>query len=371
MLAVTGIGMVSALGHGVVEGCAASRAGLVRIAPLEEPRLFDPGNGTEPAKGHCIPWVTAGFTGLGRLTALAVAGFEDLALSADTSDLSRSALYLVVPSDFHRRRVEEQGLLAEDHEARREVYLKRLLPAVLKHLKPRAPPPLQRLYFGEAGLIDALKDATACLRANQVDRCIIGAVDSLVDPQVTWALDQLGLLKGPERPTGVLPGEAAAFAVLELPISAARRQAGIEAHLEGPRAESEPFHRRSRQPATGQALSRCIRATLEALPDKGKDTRLVIAGLNGDAYRAQDWGTALVRLSDLSLGDARQWYPAQSFGEIGAATGLVGLCMVVRAFARGYARTSGALVWTAGDDGSRSAFYVRAPGGSLFMEARE
>ncbi len=121
----------------------------------------------------------------------------------------------------------------------------------------------------------------------------------------------------------------------------------------------------------GQALSRCIRATLEALPDKGRETGLVIAALNGDAYRAQDWGTALARVRDLNLGESRQWYPAQSFGEVGAATGLVGLCMAIRAFARGYAATRGVLVWTAGDDGSRGAFYVRAPNRQSFEDGRK
>ncbi|WP_120540088.1 hypothetical protein [Corallococcus terminator] len=354
--------MVSALGNGVVDGCAASRAGIVRIAPLDEPWLFDPDGGEgQPARGHSIPWVTAGFTGLGRLAALAEAGLRDLARSVELADLSRCALYVVAPSDIHRRLLEEQGLLPEEHEARREVYSTRLLPTLLKHLKPSFPPRFQRTLFGEAGLFEALRDATERLRLGQVDRCIIGGLDSLVDPQVTWALYRLGLLKGPERPTGVLPGEAAAFVVLELPTQASRRRARIEARLEAYEAEAEPFHRRSRQAAVGQALSRCIRATLEALPDQGKETGLIIAALNGDAYRAQDWGTALVRLRDLNLGESRQWSPAQSFGEVGAATGLVGLCMAIRAFARGYATTRGVLVWTAGDDGSRGALYVRAP----------
>ncbi|RJS22587.1 hypothetical protein DRW03_14885 [Corallococcus sp. H22C18031201] len=371
MLAVTGIGMVSALGRGVVDGCAASRAGLLRIAPLDEPRLFDAdGGGSQAPQGHSIPWVTAGFSGLGRLTALAVAGLADLALSVEVRDLSRSALYLVAPSDIHRRILEESGLLPEECDARREVYTRRLMPAVLKNMRSRMPPAIQRTLFGDAGLFEALRDSAELLRTHQVDRCIIGALDSLVEPQVAWSLDQLGLLKGPEHPVGVLPGEAAAFAVLELPASAKRRGTSIEASINAFHFESERFHRRSRQPALGQALSRCVRTTLEALSDRGEETGLIIGALNGDAYRAQDWGTALVRLSDLPLRTTRQWYPAQSVGEIGAATGLVGLCMAIRGFARGYAQTRDVLVWTAGDDGGRGAFHVKAPERSLRKEGR-
>ncbi|WNG13778.1 hypothetical protein [Cystobacter fuscus] len=362
MLAVTGVGMVSALGEGVVGSCAASRAGIVRILPLDEPRLFDPDTGEgELARGHSLPQVTGGFTGLGRLAALAVAGFRDLGRSAQVSDLSRCALYLVAPNDFHRRLLEELGLLPEEHETRREVYAKRLVPTVLQLLKVGVPPKLQTVLFGETGIIDAIRDAAERLRSGLVDRCIIGGLDSLVEPQVAWTLERLGLLKGPERPAGVLPGEAAAFAVLELPTAASRRGARIEALIEAPRAAAEPFHRLSRQPAMGVALSQCISDTVEALPDGGREIGLVIGALNGDVYRAHDWGTALVRLRERNLGELRQWYPAQSFGEIGAATALVGLCMAIRGFARGYAKTRGVLVWSAGDDGSRGAFYVRAP----------
>lgn len=184
-------------------------------------------------------------------------------------------------------------------------------------------------------------------------------MDSFVEPQVAWALNSLRLLKTPSNPVGILPGEAAAFVVLE-PLSAAtRRGARIEALLEAPTLRTEPFHRRSGSPPLGRALARCILDTLELLEDRGAHTGLVIGALNGDAYRAQDWGHALVQLR--SLHGLPEWYPAASFGELGAASGPVGLCMAIRGFARGYCKTDNVLVWTLGDDGSRGSFYVRSP----------
>lgn len=98
------MGMVSALGLGVEGSCAASRAGILRISPLDEVSVYDESaQQTEPARGHTIPMVSEGFTGLGRLTALACAGLRDLARHTPWEGLSRCGLYLALSNDFHRR----------------------------------------------------------------------------------------------------------------------------------------------------------------------------------------------------------------------------------------------------------------------------
>lgn len=366
MLAVTGLGMVSALGHDVVQSCAASRAGIVRISDLEELQVYDEKTAQEEqARGHMIPWVTAGFTGLGRRVALGVAGLRDLSRQAAEAlaELPRSALLLVTSSHFHRHLLEEQGQVPAEREALLASYTERLVPGIFKALGLRATPAVQRVLFGEAGLLQALRDAADLLRTGAVERCIVGAVDSLVEPREAWALWRLRLLRTPANPVGVLPGEAAAFVMLERPGAAARREARIHALLEAPVSQQEPFHRRSGRPALGRALGQSVSGTLDAVADRGAHLGLVVGALNGDAYRAQDWGHALIQLRspERPVGAVPLWMPAASFGELGAATGLAGLCMAVRGFARGYCRTDQVLVWTAGDDGTRGAFFLRAP----------
>ena len=356
--------MVSAVGHGVESSCAASRAGILRISPVDEVSVYDEqAQQNEPARGHLIPMVSEGFTGLGRLTALACAGLRDLGRHNPWEAPSRSAFYLAVSNDFHRGLLEEQGHLPPEHEARLTSYAQRLIPRLFKAAGVKEAPREHRVLFGESGLLQALREATLRLQDGRLDRCIVGAVDSLVEPRVVEALAQLGLLRTPANPVGVFPGEAAAFVVLESLTLAARRGAAVAALLEAPSLKTEPFHRRSGLHAQGRALSQSILETLDTVPDRGVHTGLIIGALNGDAYRAQDWGHALVHLRmDGRLAPVPAWYPAASFGELGAATGLVGLCMAARGFARGYARTDNVLVWTSGDDGTRGAFYVRAPG---------
>ncbi|MFE8605120.1 hypothetical protein [Archangium violaceum] len=352
--------MVSSLGHGAVASCAASRAGILRISMLEECSVWDSESGrSEPARGHTVPWVAGGFVDLGKRVALAAKALGELNPLKSLADSARSAFYLATSNDFHRQLLEQQGLLPAEYADRRAGYTQQLLPTLFKAVGLKSPPRLQDVRFGEAGFIQILQEATRQLESGTVDRCIIGGVDSFVEPQVTWALNSLRLLKTPSNPVGVLPGEAAAFAVLEPLSAAARRGAHIEALLEAPTLQAEPFHRRSGKPPLGRALTQCILATLETLEDRGAHTGLMIGALNGDAYRAQDWGYALVQFRRLQ--GLPEWYPAASFGELGAASGPVGLCMAIRGFARGYCKTDNVLVWTLGDDGSRGSFYLRSP----------
>ncbi|HYO66570.1 MAG TPA: TIGR02270 family protein, partial [Archangium sp.] len=333
-LTITGLGMVSAIGDGVVASCAASRAGLIRISPLEDVQVWDPyEKQLEPSRGHSIPWVTEGFSGLGRLAALATQALVELRDQAKLDKRSRCALYLAAPSDFYRLRIEEMENLPPRHALRLAEYQQHLLPTILASAGLPITPKVQPLLFGELGFLQALQDSFRQFEAGHVDACIIGGVDSLVEPQLVDALDFLGLLKTPENPVGFLPGEAAAFMLVERGEVALRRGARPMAVLEASSVQAEPFHRLSRTPALGSSLAQCIRDTLVRLPDRGEQTRLVIASLNGDAYRASDWGHALVRLrADRLLNHASEWYPAASFGEIGAATGPTGVCMAVRGF---------------------------------------
>ncbi len=363
-LAITGLGMVSALGDDVVASCAASRAGLSRLSSLGEVQVWDPeSRQLEPARGAAIPWLTEGFSSHGRLAALATEALLDLLSRPHQEPGPRCAFYLCAPGGYYLQELESrEGVPASLHEARRAMYQQRLLPAVLRAARLQTSPKVQLLSFGDTGFLLALQDALRQLEAGVVESCIIGGVDSLVEPRLVEALDQLRLLKTPGNPVGLLPGEASAFVRVERWDSAVRRGAQVLATLEAPCVEAEPFHRLSRTPALGEALVRCIRRTLGALGGPREQALRVIAALNGDSYRATDWGHALVTLrSQGYLAEAPTWYPVASFGETGAAAGLLGICMAVRGFERGYLPEGGALLWVSGDDGSRGSLLLHPP----------
>ncbi|NVI97401.1 hypothetical protein HV824_04610 [Myxococcus sp. AM009] len=77
--------------------------------------------------------------------------------------------------------------------------------------------------------------------------------------------------------------------------------------------------------------------------------------LNGEEWRAKEWGHARVRLSSRLDGVAKWIVPGTSVGDVGAASGLVGLCVAVRSLTRRYATGPQVLVVSSSEWGDAGA----------------
>jgi uncharacterized protein (TIGR02270 family) len=368
-LAVTALGLVTALGSGLVQSCAASRARVLRLALLDELQLFDKDvHEAVPVRGHAATEVAGRLSGVARLVQLGAAGLADLVPRTGLTDLRRVALHLSLPSGLYLsaweaelRKEREPEPDDEEAEEPRSAKVRRtleakLLPLLLRTAKLSLGPSRLFLHDG-GGFVRALREAAQALASGAVDACIVGGIDSLVDRHVLEALAGLHLLATPEHAAGILPGEGAAFVLVERASAARRRGAAIQAVLGGC-AEAQGQGRLQDVHEPGRALADAIAASVasaHAAPG------LVIGSLNGDERRALDWGHAQVRLRLRgALRDAREWHPATSFGDLGAASGPAAVCAAARAFARGYSPSPECLVWLAGDDGSRAAFTITA-----------
>jgi uncharacterized protein (TIGR02270 family) len=345
-LAVTALGMVSSLGDSAVESCAAGRAGLLRIAPLEDvPSWDEEGRAAVPLNGHCVAHHTCGFTGLGRMAALAVAALRDFCASAGPLDWGRTALHVALPSGRHR--LDAEGYV-EDLRAR--------LPAAIRAHVPETAAASIRFGFGDAcGFLDLLAEAQAALARHEIDTCIVGGVDSLVEPAVLEDLAARNQLKSPQQPAKPIPGEAAAFLLVERPPRGRTAQRPSQLFLGRPNVAGTGKANASRGALLAQVMATAI-APLAEVPG------YMLSSLNGDDRRAYEWGTALVRAQvPRALAGAPASSAAQWFGELGAATGPVSLCMAARAHARGYSPANTGLLWLANDDGTRGALAVAGP----------
>src|SRR5262245_50588001 len=96
--------MVSALGLDVVTSCAAARAGITRIGPLDDLQVFDEeSEELVPLAGHQVPLISAGMFGFARLLQLALGAIADLRRSRPPNEVpARLGLILVVRSEWHR-----------------------------------------------------------------------------------------------------------------------------------------------------------------------------------------------------------------------------------------------------------------------------
>jgi 3-oxoacyl-(acyl-carrier-protein) synthase len=374
-LAVTGVGMVSALGRDVVTSCAASRAGILRSSQCDDFCLNDPESGAPaPVTVQEVRSLTRGTSGVGRMLALLEGAFEDLVdrepgLRDQTAELgvilvSGSGLHVGAWLDVARDEPDRAPAIDADAEremadARAGLIASTLMPRFLS--RARLAPAVSRLVSqDQAGFATALAVASAWLDEGACQRCLIGGVDSYVEPRTLEALFDLGLLKTDSTPTGLLPSEAGCFVIVE---SARRRQTTslrpVLGRIDAVCRYSSAAQRIKGHSADG-GLARTAVRLFAHMADQGRATGLIVANLDGSEFRAQEWGRLAAQvLVPHKLNDTPTWIPARTFGELGAATGPVSIAMMVRAAARRYAPSSNAVVCVMNDDGTYGSFSFR------------
>ena len=346
----TSIGLVTSLGHDAVTVAAAARAGIVRPAPLlvwvDNAETDDP----EPVVGHPVDELADGFDGMGRLLRLAELGLMDL-LTTTPPEVLKAAHWLVaLPESLSLTPPPDLSDLDAPPVPQPEVSPQRLPPEHLRGLIERVtgvplPPARLSVFDGRVGVIRALGHAQRLCEQGQI--CIVGAVDTLVDSEITRTLYAHGRLLSGGNGVGLQPGEAAAFVTLE-PI-------GPRPALGRPGAGAlGPDHLYSGRPALGKGLA----ATAKQLPSR--EAAWPLSDCNGEIHRSTEWGYAAIQNEVLRSSLDHATYPATSVGDTGAASPAVGLVLALRAFARGYAPTDTALLLAADALGPRGILTIHA-----------
>jgi 3-oxoacyl-[acyl-carrier-protein] synthase-1 len=329
-------------------------------------------------KGQEVTSLTLGFEGFARWLRLGDAALRDLLERSglERPAFTRTGIHLQLSGTWLEE-VHLQGSLLDrlppgerdrirwgfdaERTEKREQLTRRFLPELLAlNQLPLAPRSQLYAFGGAATFTQVLAWAVEALRSRVLERCIVGGIDSWVDGETLTQAYEMGLLRTPNRPVGRFPGEAAAFVLLERLDAAHARGARVEALL-GPVASTvEAGHRFSGRPLTGAALFEAIRACFPEGARQAEGVGLSIVNLNGDEPRSREYGYTLVRLQEAGLPTSSlRWYVPEHFGEIGAATGAVAICMGVRGFMRGYARSPSILVSLLDDELPRGAFLLR------------
>ena len=352
-IAITALGMATALAPNMPDSCAAFRAGIRRASDLG---TVDPGEdaalGEEPIAACRAAYLAEGYTAGAKVVLLGGIALSDLLLRGcgrpAGAAWARTGLVLHL-SDCSLLDAFSEPPEDEEDELPSAAWRKEcaaLVPRMLAGSGLNIAPKDRYLSFGgHAGFVAALQTAAGMVAGGEVDRCLAGAVDSCVDSEFLLAAAMKGVLKTAANPVGFVPGEAAAFVLLERAAdpSAMRLRCG-------------PVIDPAGEVPDGAALARAIRELPGARAGK-PEIGVVIGDLNGSEYRARNWGSALARLRNAPLSDAPLWIPALGFGETGSAAGAVGLCLAARALERGHARGA-ALAWLSDDNGAAAAFTI-------------
>ncbi len=368
-LAVTAIGMMSPLGDDAVEACAAARAGISRIAELANLDFAgdvafgaETMDGPPTINGSVVRGIGDTFVGVARALLLGGPAIDEILRRRALDPAERARTGLVVNLSDHF--VLDAVARSQPGGALPSVAWRRATETLAARLaEPRQLAPVARqsivCHGGNAGLAAAVNEAAKMLAAGWVDRCIVGAIDSRAEAGFLKAAARLRLLRTADNPVGLIPGEAAAFLLLERPADASRSGAPALASIASPSAGIDAVDLLAEDAApSGERLAEVLRAALAASPG----VAFSIGDLNGTVRRSVEWGNALVRLREESrLPDFPVWLPGIPFGDTGAAVGALGVCMAVRGFARRYAPGPAAAIWLSSESGAKAALVVRAP----------
>ena len=370
-IVITGVGMATSLG-GAVQGAAAARARIARPSPLADILVFDEdlGENAQPM-GHVVRGITDGFVGLGRLVRLGLAAVQDL-FGASTSSPplpSQTALILGVPDSYILRKASVAESGGNANELKRQAAeiqedqhaLSRALAAAISKFTGLMLNVVDsEVPYEGAAVIGALSEAMRMLSAGTTECCLVGAIDSLADPVRLEAAHALHLVHTTEAPTGFIPGEAAAFVMLETRRGAKRRGVAPQATLGEPILAREPADDLSNEAPSGRVLARVITQSNVIVAKAGRVASFMLGSLNGSDWRAREWGAAVTQLHH-SLSNLSLSLSAVSLGELGTAFPIVAAVLATRAHVRGYAGGSAVLVWASGEDGCKGAFHIGAP----------
>lgn len=324
---------------------AAIRAGIsgFREHPLYAPITweFDPGEDSTNVASHGL---IDGFDE-NRLFTLLI---DPLTTLVEESGLSRSemangGLYLALP--------------ANDEVIQKLNLRRNFLEQLSERLALPATKEFLAVQTGSTGIFLLIERAMEKIRAGEMEFCIVAAVDSyLLDDRLGF-YDEHWRLKTDRNPTGFIPGEAASVVLLESESFARQRNAPLLLRIDGVGGGLEPNPITGDKTSTGSGLTDAIRSLAE-LAGIEQPWQWVLSDLNGERYKAYEWGVALPRLNKLMASDHQLSYCAESIGEVGAAMAAVQLGCVSEAFRRNYAPADSALIFAGDDVGKRYALSV-------------
>jgi 3-oxoacyl-[acyl-carrier-protein] synthase-1 len=334
---VAALGASTPLGRDAWSSAAAVRAGLSAFS--RHPFMVDTAGA--PMQVAVAPWLDLALEGLGRLEALVRPAIDQALEPLAGEPGLRLAISLGLPGS---RPGLEADLAAE-------------LQAVLRDRYAPLAREVAVFTSGHAAGLQALESAFEHLRRDAADACVVAGVDSYLMPEtLEWleACDQLHGAGPLNNAWGFIPGEGAGAVLLVRSAIAKRLRLPPLARVLGVGSATEQKRIKTPTVCIGEGLTTAFRAALSALPS-GVRVSDVYCDMNGEPYRADEFGFAVLRTKEAFVSASDFVAPADCWGDVAAAGGPLHLVLACVAGAKSYARGPVTLAWASGEGGERSA----------------
>ena len=340
---ILGLGAATPVGRTAWASAAAVHAGVCGFA--QHPFMVDTAG--EPMRVAFAPWLPIGLQGADRMAALLLPAMQEaLAPLGGSAQALRLGVALALPPSRPGRPPD----LADA-----------LLQAIGEDLPDLRPRRIARIECGHAAGHLALANARSDLAAGALDALLLAAVDSYLAPEtLEWveACDQLHGGGPLNNAWGFVPGEGAGALLLGSPelvhrlgLTPLGDVASVGIGMESCRIKTDTV-------CIGQGLTQAFRGALAGL-GPGEVVHDVFCDLNGEPYRADEFGFAALRTGKQFRAASDFVAPADCWGDVGAGgTALHGV-LAVAALRKGYAKGPVAMVWGSSESGERGALLLR------------
>lgn len=343
---VVALGACTPIGRDAWSSAAAARAAVTGFA--RHPYMVDTAG--EPMHVAFAPWLDINMNGADRLEALLLPAIDEALapLLAHPGAAPRVALALGLPAARPGVPADLKSELARRVGAR---YAGRFTARAV-------------FASGHAAGLLALDAAARKLARGELDACVVAGVDSYIDPDTLEWLEQCDQFHGAGKLNnawGFVPGEGAGAVLLVHPDTlAGLGNAPSLARLLGCGCAFEPRGIKTQSVCIGEGLTAALRTTLQALP-AGTRVSDVYCDMNGEPYRADEYGFAGLRMGDAFETLSDFVAPADCWGDVAAASGPLHLLLAVAAGVKGYSRGRTALTWASSESGERAAALLALP----------
>jgi len=204
----------------------------------------------------------------------------------------------------------------------------------------------------------ALESAGRLLAAGKCEFCLVGGIDSYIDPDTLDWVEDNEQLHVPSNAWGFIPGEAASFSLVCSAQTAKKYTLSVKAQVVAMSTAQEQNRIKTETVCIGEGLTQAVAGAVSELPENSKIDN-TICDQNGEAYRSGEFGFMLCRLSEHFTDPSDYLAPADCWGDIGAASGPLFINLITAAAEKDYSKGPYTLLWASSEGGERSAALFR------------
>lgn len=209
---------------------------------------------------------------------------------------------------------------------------------------------------GNAAGVIGLEQAVKVIGSGKCECCIVGGVDSFIDPDILEFLDSSGELQSTSNRWGFPPGEGACMLAVSSLTFARRHGLRILAFLVSAVTTIETKRIHTESICLGEGLAEAFALAASRV---GAQIGRQYCDINGERYREHEFSYAILRVPANTFKDALDYLaPADCWGHTGAATAPLLTLIPIVVGNRGLRMDSWPMVWCGSNNGRRGAIVL-------------